>query len=478
VLLVTQAGLKTLAPSKVTAKAIGVKAIGLLAIPVPWVPKFFVVSGNGKVNQAHIKRAAEQVGNALSEVFVRSNGTQEGMEERGTYDSDSCAISDIGNLIKRLRTRARAQDPSKGTLHFLVQEKVPIRARGHLSNERRLSQHFRDWNAEIDNHPGLKPVSVRNWRDASSASTRALLCNTTANIPRTLRAVAAWLGNVRGHFEWVWDGACLWIVQLDILATPHGAASPRSLVSISDRPAFQPDDLRLFTRVTTEHGSGYRKLRNAELYRQLGYTLPNFYVMNDCEAMRSLLEDRRLVQGLRHDLSRLCRFPLVIRTDASDLNTEQRQMLPRSEELRSLHAAEEWLLQKFRPAILNLGSATNVALIAHHFVPATASAWAQATPSERRVRIEALWGIPEGLYYFAHDVFDVDTGHADLQRVVRKRARCVSSRVRYRGNSLRQIRRGSGSFTEPTSVPTGCAAFNASTGLRRLLALRGISLNQ
>ena len=48
-------------------------------------------------------------------------------------------------------------------------------------------------------------------------------------------------------------------------------------------------------------------------------------------------------------------------------------------------------------------------LIAHHFVPATAAAWCQARPDHRRVRIESLWGLPEGLYWYAYDAYDVDT---------------------------------------------------------------------
>lgn len=51
----------------------------------------------------------------------------------------------------------------------------------------------------------------------------------------------------------------------------------------------------------------------------------------------------------------------------------------------------------------------DICLIGHHFVPAAASAWARAEPGRRTVRIESLWGLPEGLYWFSHDTFEVDT---------------------------------------------------------------------
>src|ERR1039458_733294 len=90
-------------------------------------------------------------------------------------------------------------------------------------------------------------------------------------------------------------------------------------------------------------------------------------------------------------------------------------MLPRSEELRGATAAARWLLESFRPTILKLGLAdSDIALIGHHFIPSVASAWAGAEPGKRWVRIEALWGLPESLYWHSHDTFEVSVEAADL----------------------------------------------------------------
>src|SRR5262249_32079304 len=45
------------------------------------------------------------------------------------------------------------------------------------------------------------------------------------------------------------------------------------------------------------------------------------------------------------------------------------------------------------------------------------SAFSYAAPGQRKVWIEALWGLPEGLYYNAHDKIEVDTQSAAISRV-------------------------------------------------------------
>jgi len=101
---------------------------------------------------------------------------------------------------------------------------------------------------------------------------------------------------------------------------------------------------------------------------------------------------------------------LVLRTDGVDLPTKNKTMLPRSDELRTVEAAVDFLLNIFAKKIKDSAlDDYRFCLIGHHFIPAVSSAWCLADANTRSVRIESLWGIPEGLYWFAHDVFDVDT---------------------------------------------------------------------
>ena len=43
-------------------------------------------------------------------------------------------------------------------------------------------------------------------------------CLNTNSLDKSLKSLASWLskdGEKRYHVEWVWDGACFWIVQVD-----------------------------------------------------------------------------------------------------------------------------------------------------------------------------------------------------------------------------------------------------------------------
>lgn len=53
----------------------------------------------------------------------------------------------------------------------------------------------------------------------------------------------------------------------------------------------------------------------------------------------------------------------------------------------------------------------------HNFIPAFSSAFAYASPQDNIVRIEALWGLPEGLYYYSHDKYIVDTIKTDISAI-------------------------------------------------------------
>ncbi|WP_186378505.1 nucleoside triphosphate pyrophosphohydrolase, partial [Yersinia intermedia] len=159
------------------------------------------------------------------------------------------------------------------------------------------------------------------------------------------------------------------------------------------------------------------------------------YILNDNNEIDLIIKDNKCSQELINDLEQLTKRPLVIRTDGLDIPAQQHQMLPRSDELRSCEAAVKWLLGDFRNKILELDlQDKKLCLISHHFIPASASAWCLAQPNKRKVRIESLWGIPEGLYWYAHDVFDVDTKVSSIINQDNKPENFyINERLRYKG---------------------------------------------
>ncbi|GAB3311307.1 hypothetical protein [Luteimonas notoginsengisoli] len=416
----------------VSSEQVGLKALGLLRMPTAWVPPFFVVSGTTVASQEAIYEAAHRL-ELPDEVWVRSSGMSEGMSERGALESQVARLSTVSATIAELKATAAFQaERDSQIIHFVVQSRVSAKKKGHLSNERHLQRHARDWTYQIEDG-APQSVAVRKWRDASLRDTQALASEALVHIPRPLRAMAAWIGQSRAHLEWVWDGEHVWVVQLDLLRDRDTGVDPRSLVSRKPRPEISRERLRAFTPSTLKEMKGYPKLNNARMYAKLGYKMPKFYVLVSSDLIDEVLHGGRIPSDLLCDLELLCAHPFVLRTDAEGLKPSQRQMLPRSDELRTASAACDWLLGKFRQTMSTLSSAKKVALIGHHFIPAVASAWCQATPDDRRARIESLWGIPEGLYCYAHDVFDVDTMHARLAGKNFNSSQILLRRERYKG---------------------------------------------
>lgn len=431
-------GVRALDVHDLTPEILGQKALGLIDLPTEWVPPYFVLDGNTIPELSDVLDAAARVGiQADARVYIRSSGVDEGLESRGSLCSSHCDLAEAPREILRLREQVGRTVPG-GRVHWIVQRWVKPRAKGHLSNERRLSEKARDWVAEIEPSPGAAgvtvPVAVRRWRDAAPAG-GVLSCDLRANIHRTLREPAAWFGARRAHIEWVWDGERIWLVQADEAPAIAGE-NPRLLVSKGTAVLLTGAGLKCFRLATSEDLAKYRKLANKKLYADLGYSVPPFVVLDDLRTLEEL-KNGFVRPDLLEDLEILCAAPLVLRTDGTRIPHDSCQMLPRSDELRTAKSAAEWLTGKFSDDLRMLDAdALGLALLGHHFLPAASSAWCLAYPDERRVRIEAMWGIPEGLYYFPHDVFDVDSGHTNPASVSLSTCRIVGRKIRHKGQFI------------------------------------------
>jgi predicted house-cleaning noncanonical NTP pyrophosphatase (MazG superfamily) len=439
--VVAPEGLRYLSQEDVTPAAVGHKAFGLACLPSGWTQPFFVVtsecdfaqdmevSAAGRSLRGHLREATEQLGITLGTLLiVRSSGVAETLSRRGSHESWTCRPDQLAATLRELKARITAADAPG--IHWVVQIKVDTRALGFLSNVRRVQEEPRDWIVQFDQHPPevpethLEPLSVRQWRDGALFQADRLPCRSRAELASALKQVAQWgmQFTSRLHFEWVWDGSYLYALQADVDESPHGV-DPRTLVPRVTKSAKARSDalhtrtLRVFRRASRRDCASFQKLRNAALYRKLGYSMPPFYILNDKATFRSILVGD-LPPRLLEDLKALTVQPLVIRVDGRNLAAEKREMLPRSDELRSPEDAAQWLTSDFAAKIRSMElEASGVCLIAHHFLPAVASAWARAEPNARWVRIESLWGVPEGLYWFSHDTFEVDTIETDPRKV-------------------------------------------------------------
>lgn len=443
--ILTTDGPTDLTSSEISVENVGYKAYGLSAVPEKWVPKFLLVSSSctGILASSQlgpwIERELADIGITLgSKVIVRSSGTLETLENRGLLESSRCSTSEILTTITRLASSLTVPSPK---VHWIIQEYVEPKEKGHLSNERRLKYEKRDWVAEFEpkhNRPGYTTsIGVRRWRDGTNLCEPDLTCNSEPEISLRLRHVAMWATSLpwRIHFEWVWDGRSIRIVQADRADPPEGV-DPLSLLP-KTIPIITLSSLGAFRAANNSDFEKYRKLKSAKLYVELGYKMPLFYVLDNPEVVKIILSGD-IPRCLASDLVELTRRPLIVRTDGLNIPCEKEQMLPRSDELRSLEQAKNWLLTDFTTTIeQNALEACDLCLIAHHFIPSVASAWARGEPGGRIVRVESLWGIPEGLYWYSHDTFEVDTRDVVAFRRLAHAAKYQArSHLRYKGSFI------------------------------------------
>jgi predicted house-cleaning noncanonical NTP pyrophosphatase (MazG superfamily) len=154
------------------------------------------------------------------------------------------------------------------------------------------------------------------------------------------------------------------------------------------------------------------------------------YILDSDEEIRKLA-DGNISSDLFSDLEYLTSRSLVIRTDIDSTEKIKCQLLPRSSEIRDAIAAASWLIEQCKT--LYAHHSEKFIFILHNFIPASASAFAYAEPNNRTVLIESLWGLPEGLYYYAHDNYSVDTKTLKVENVDKDKIE-VSKDCRYKRN--------------------------------------------
>ena len=445
IVLVDAGGSSELAPQDIKPTNVGMKAYGLASMPNDWVPRFFVISASCFVDGLSDAQLREIIGQPVSttlentdRVIVRSSGSSETAHDRGLLVSKQCPPHQITATIRELMNVLPSDN--KNPVHWIVQEVIPVQQLGHLSNERRLRKESRDWIVEVETfrgRPGYTvPFAIRRWRDGMEASLD-LGCASELEISKKLRRVAMWAMSFasRMHFEWVWDGRRIWMVQADAADGASGT-EPATLIP-EHLPKVNVAALKTFRLATENDYNKYRKLQNAKLYSDLGYHMPDFYVLDDPKQIKSIMASQ-LTKELTRDLNELTKRPLILRTDGENIPDDMREMLPRSDVLSSTEAASSWLLNEFKPKIEQSRlDKSHLCLIAHHFIPSVASAWAGAKPGSRIVRIESVWGIPEGLYWHAHDTFEVDTITVEVPNEINDKSKYrVQERLRYKGTFI------------------------------------------
>jgi predicted house-cleaning noncanonical NTP pyrophosphatase (MazG superfamily) len=422
----------------------GGKLKGLLELPQDWVPPFFSISNElhrrylaatprplslhdlldnaeiAELEQQLVKFGAPPEDNSL---IVRSNAEREGLEERGLLKSFQCDGTLDGILAGANAVfKTATETPGGNPIGLVVQiYRSPISS-GFLSNQRRVAEEIRRWICEMspsrDSPPGTLPrvFRLRVERHAP-ASTGELRCETARRLLENLRAVGRYFYDrkTRRHLEWVWDGERLWVVQNDE-APEKAGRSPEPASSRAVGPV-RPHRLQFF-RLFAGRTSPWQKLQCVCTFKAAGLPTTSLFILKGKAAISALAKGRA-PKGLLSDLTELTASPLVIR---SDIRGETTLFAPHTTGLTSATGALDFLKRTARVLAASGVPADRVCFIAHRFIPAIASAFSLATPNSGRVRIDALWGLPDGLEFCPHDSFEVDSRTGAL----------AAARIRYK----------------------------------------------
>jgi predicted house-cleaning noncanonical NTP pyrophosphatase (MazG superfamily) len=408
-------------------QTIGKKAFGLLRIPSPWRPPFFVlpakIFADWKLSDDWGKDSILDAASAAicdaaktfdarwtAGIILRSSAVNETLADRGAYDSKPIAADYDAEVVRRVLRRVYEQfnDAIKtDSLAIIVQPLVtgPNLFLGHLSNERRVSKTVNHWMAESTD--GSWADRFNSQRASPASSDRPLEAGNVKELLARFKSIGRWCTNLdRGpcHIEWAWSVGELWLLQLDFEdESPDEGVDPRNLIRPADVSPIEPKDVAPLeavdlSNVPREWGK-IAKVKELAKIRDDPY--PQLYFiradsLTDSSSRTKLTETIRVISNGR----------VVCRTDCNSPKIEKLN-LPRT---HSVSPEAALLFMEATTESLKKRGATpgEICFILHRFIPAASAAWALAKPDSQIVRVDSLWGIPDGLQFLPHDTFEFD----------------------------------------------------------------------
>jgi predicted house-cleaning noncanonical NTP pyrophosphatase (MazG superfamily) len=401
--------------------ALGAKAVGLFKLPSVWVPRFLVLTSNfwalfkktGTAAEVILKLPDEEkslLANFLAGRFpeegsrkhflVRSNSVVEGLARRGSYETYVVEGSSaaVASAIDLLFSKAGPE-----AMCVILQAAIEPMLPGHMSNERRLTANKKRW--LIEGLSRSDEIHQQFVHARAPADATALMAGNEKEVTNHLRSVAGrllLLGDGVFHCEWVWSGKRLWIVQCDrdplqpgdVVAEKYlrGSGSRGSRV----RPSSA---IKHFSEVDSDE---WKKLRRPKEFARLGLPVADVYLLTGAAWRNAVGEASK---RLREDLAEMCEHPVVVRFDISTRLSQEDLFLPTSPALKDPGELAAYMNQQAEVFRRDGIPDTDWAFLLAHLVPARASAMIHARPRAQRVRIDTLWGFPDGLLHFPHDTW-------------------------------------------------------------------------
>lgn len=423
-------------PKTVNAQLVGQKANSLWDLPIEWVPPFFVVSTDAfkqwVQNESSYSSWLEPLLTIIyqglkskfsfDKLIVRSSGIAEMLEDRGEYDSFVCDTisSQLVQKVVDIWKQARDKNNCDFGIAVIVQIYVKPLALGHLSNERRVVRLPHIWVCEYelfnDDHE-FKWEKVVCDKSGFHDDPTPLLCKDNKELLLSLKCICNYshLGT-RNHYEWVWDGKRLWIVQKDIEVEKEGTSPGAEWKS---KQAEQPSALSFFVDGLDSKGNWHK----IDCLRDFSYCqLPvaQVHVLEDTCTLDELSKGQ-ICDLLKADLSQLTKYPIIIRTDVMESVKSDSLLLPRTDAIATLEDAETFLINTSKELVSQGLKPGQFCFIAHRFIVSRSASMSYSRPESPSVLIDGIWGLPDGLLFYTHDSYQVDIDH---KKIVDKLIRC------------------------------------------------------
>ena len=432
---------------------VGMKAAGLGMIPSPWTPPFFVIAtaayqawseaDEGRSN--FLEGLAEEVivGTSAwqtewgSGILLRSSAVGENLGSRGRNETIELPgdfnRESVSQAIQTIFEQFLRSDIG-GSIAVIVQARVPVQVKGHASNERRVSITENQWMFEVEQ---AREASRRFNSQRASPPVPHDRLRITAPLERSLiarfREVGRWctlLDQGRAHLEWGATTDTLWLFQLDFEDDlPDEGHHPEELLRGSDLKASGTPPLSSpFRSVDLSSPTGWRKIdKIADFVVGRSQPYPKlFWITGD-----KLAEALEQKVDLQKDLTGIVHGRAICRTDCRSTLIPSLN-LPRTESV-SEAAALNFMSDTLTALGIKGARTDEVCFILHKFIPATAAAWAVAHPGKQIVRVDSLWGLPDGLQYLPHDTFEFDVVRNEIS----------AERIRFKPKFLQETSDGS-----------------------------------
>ena len=407
---------------------IGQKAVGLTKVPESWVPKWCSVTLatcsaalSGELQWLNIAQVLISEFSGAEELIVRSSAPTEDLDTRGYFESERCSCSNpqqLAQVLRKISLQIEDEDASQeSSLHQspvcapVVQIFMPASLLGHLSNEYRHAQRNVDFLYDVEqiyvpllDLETAEPSSFRLDRPVQSIDEykRIHAGTSKSDLEQGIRQLGRWIAfhKLRAHVEWLVCQGEIYVVQLDTDPLPP-TIKPMSRCSLVGDSSLI-EGLKFFVPLQSDQKySNLRKTRSHYLLGKAEAFVPPIYV---AENLESLDWSKELPDAIAVDLLTLCSSKLILRFDVPCGRPDWTNLptigpLSDSEEIgKKVYSAIQSLVKKEIPL-------ADITLVAHHFIAARASAWSEARVDSEEVRIDAVWGLPDGLQTFAHDTY-------------------------------------------------------------------------